>query len=176
MEVNDLIEPYFLSMREKKWSTFSEWLQIASRQIRYVIRDPFNWKMSKCMCWFWCKNYFCKHVLAVEFTGEEDNEIEYQQTQTQTKKYSKRRKDDTEDESSYDLFSVEEALPQLTLEQLTDEESLYSLELTDEEQPKKQTPMKQTSKKSPKKKRAYKKSKLVVSQKTPKKRTLRSRK
>ena len=109
-------------------------------------------------------------------TGEEDNEIEYQQTQTQTKKYSKRRKDDTEDESSYDLFSVEEALPQLTLEQLTDEESLYSLELTDEEQPKKQTPMKQTSKKSPKKKRAYKKSKLVVSQKTPKKRTLRSRK
>ena len=35
------------------------------RKIRYVSINHENWKISTCSCWWWLKNYKCKHMIAI---------------------------------------------------------------------------------------------------------------
>ncbi len=59
-----ICDNYFRHKKEKKWDTYDDYL-VQIRKIRYVSINESNWKMSKCSCWFWSKNYKCKHMLAI---------------------------------------------------------------------------------------------------------------
>ena len=36
-----------------------------THSLYFVKVDTENWKLSKCSCFYWSKNYFCKHMISV---------------------------------------------------------------------------------------------------------------
>ena len=45
------------------WSDYHSFLIHASKTLHVVEFNIKNWKLSKCSCWKWCKEYKCKHIL-----------------------------------------------------------------------------------------------------------------
>ena len=38
-------------------------IYLLSKTLHVVEFNTKNWKLSKCSCWKWCKEYKCKHIL-----------------------------------------------------------------------------------------------------------------
>jgi len=57
-------EEYFRERKEANWTSFD---QAISHRLYYVSINEENWKLSKCSCYWWSKNYSCKHMIAVCF-------------------------------------------------------------------------------------------------------------
>ncbi len=36
-----------------------------SNKLHYISINETDWKLSKCSCWWWCKNFKCKHVIGI---------------------------------------------------------------------------------------------------------------
>jgi len=43
---------------------FNDYLK-QSNKLHYISINETNWKLSKCSCWWWCKNFKCKHVIGI---------------------------------------------------------------------------------------------------------------
>ena len=46
------------------WSSYNGFLLHASKTLNVIQFNEANWKLSKCSCYRWCKEYTCKHMLA----------------------------------------------------------------------------------------------------------------
>ncbi len=57
-------ESYFNERKAAKWDSFDK---AVSHSIYFVTLNEMNWKLSRCSCYWWSKNYKCKHVIAVCF-------------------------------------------------------------------------------------------------------------
>ena len=44
--------------------SFNDYLK-QSTKLHYIIINETNWKLSNCSCWWWCKNFKCKHVIGI---------------------------------------------------------------------------------------------------------------
>ena len=58
-------QSYFEESDKAEWLTYDRYLDFAVNRIRYVNVNTKQWKLSKCSCSQWCKNYFCKHMLGI---------------------------------------------------------------------------------------------------------------
>ena len=47
------------------WSSYKEYLIHTSRKLKVLEFDAVTWKLTKCSCWKWCKEYKCKHMIAL---------------------------------------------------------------------------------------------------------------
>ncbi len=56
---------HFEKISQPDWNTYDEFLEHAFHEIRYVEINEENWKLSKCSCYYWCKYYRCKHMIAI---------------------------------------------------------------------------------------------------------------
>ena len=45
------------------WTTFADFLIHASSKLNIVVYNDKCWKLSKCTCWKWSKEYKCKHMI-----------------------------------------------------------------------------------------------------------------
>ena len=50
-------------MEFAEWSTFNEYIETAVK-IRFMTINDSVYKLSKCSCWWWFKNFKCKHMIA----------------------------------------------------------------------------------------------------------------
>ena len=40
----------------------------STNEIREILFDDTNWKLSKCSCCYWLKNYMCSHIIILAVT------------------------------------------------------------------------------------------------------------
>ena len=63
LTTNECME-YFKERKAGVWKSFKE---AVDHRIYFVEINESNWKLSKCSCSWWSKNYTCKHAIAVSF-------------------------------------------------------------------------------------------------------------
>ena len=65
---------------KKKFTSFNEYIKQKDRSIKHIEYDNIAWQLNKCDCWYWCKNYHCKHVVAFANRKKQfDYKIEHKQ-------------------------------------------------------------------------------------------------
>jgi len=52
---------------QNEWESFSDLFEKINEK-REILFDDTNWKLSKCSCCYWLKNYMCSHIIILAVT------------------------------------------------------------------------------------------------------------
>ena len=61
------IKDYIDKVSQNEWESFSDLFEKIN-EIREILFDDTNWKLSKCSCCYWLKNYMCSHIIILAVT------------------------------------------------------------------------------------------------------------
>ena len=64
-----------IERKKSDWASYKDFLSFISKTFHVIRYNQNNWKMSMCSCWYWCKNYKCKHVTAVAYRAKNSNKL-----------------------------------------------------------------------------------------------------
>jgi hypothetical protein len=68
----DIVDEFIRVRNETSWTDFNHLIQ-SEASMWCIVTEDSNWKLGKCSCPFFSKNYKCKHLIAISSALKLDN-------------------------------------------------------------------------------------------------------